>query len=130
MFLLDTNVCIDFIDARNEVTRRRIVGSLPRGLSVSSITAAELLVGARRSEDPKGDKEKVRQFLAIVPVHDFGMEAAQAYATIIERLGMHRRSFDRLIAAHALALGLTLVTNNEKHFADVPGLMVENWALR
>jgi tRNA(fMet)-specific endonuclease VapC len=40
---------------------------------------------------------------------------------------MRRSSFDRLIAAHALALGFVLVTNNEKHFIDVPGLRVENW---
>jgi tRNA(fMet)-specific endonuclease VapC len=129
MYLLDTNVCIDFIDARNEAVRQRIVGRVPDGLSVSSITAAELLVGAKNSEDPKGDKEKAQRFLSIVRSLDFNLEAANAYVRIVEQLGVHRRSFDRLIAAHALALGLTLVTNNQKHFADVPGLKVENWTV-
>jgi tRNA(fMet)-specific endonuclease VapC len=43
-------------------------------------------------------------------------------------LAMKRTNFDRLIAAHALSLGLVLVTSNSRHFADVPGLKVENWA--
>ena len=129
MYLLDTNVCIDFIDARNEAVRRRIVEQVSMGLSVSAITAAELLVGAKNSEDPKNDKEKVQRFLSIVRPRDFDLEAANAYVQVVEKLGIHRRSFDRLIAAHALSLGLTLVTNNEKDFADVPGLVVENWTL-
>lgn len=129
MYLLDTNVCIDFIDARNEAVRKRIVGQVAAGLSVSSITAAELLVGAKNSEDPKGDKEKTQRFLSIVRARDFDLDAANAYVEVVEKLGVHRRSFDRLIAAHALALGLTLVTNNQKHFADVPGLKVENWTV-
>ena len=129
MYLLDTNVCIDFIDARNELVRKRIVGQVANGLSVSSITAAELLVGAKNSEDPKGDKEKAQRFLSIVRALDFDLAAANAYVEVVEKLGIHRRSFDRLIGAHALALGLTLVTNNPKHFADVPGLKVENWTV-
>lgn len=60
---------------------------------------------------------------------DFDHLAAEHYAMLVQRVGVNRRSFDRLIAAHALALGAVLVTNNEKDFADVPGLMVENWAV-
>jgi tRNA(fMet)-specific endonuclease VapC len=60
-----------------------------------------------------------------VPVVPFDYAAARAYAAI----PFKRASYDHLIAAHALALGLTLVTDNEKHFADVPGLKVENWTV-
>jgi len=60
-----------------------------------------------------------------VPVLDFDLAAARAYAT----LSFRRASFDRLIAAHALSRGLIVVTDNERHFADVPGLIVENWTL-
>jgi tRNA(fMet)-specific endonuclease VapC len=58
-----------------------------------------------------------------MPVLPFDMAAARTYASIPFR----RASYDRLIAAHALSLGLTVVTENIKHFADVPGLKVENW---
>ena len=51
--------------------------------------------------------------------------AAEAYQLVPFRRGR----FDRLIAAHALALGLTVVTNNEEDFADIPGLAIENWTL-
>ncbi|HYZ49124.1 MAG TPA: PIN domain-containing protein, partial [Sphingomonas sp.] len=62
-------------------------------------------------------------FLASVEVFPFDAAAARTYA----RLPFRGGSFDRLIAAHALALGLVLVTNNERDFVDVPNLLVENW---
>jgi tRNA(fMet)-specific endonuclease VapC len=129
LYLLDTNICIDFIDARSTVVRERFGAQRGVQLSVSAITAGELLVGPKDSEDPEGDRDKIERFLRIVDVHDFDYVAADLYAQFVQRVGMKRRSFDRLIAAHALALGLTLVTNNAKHFADVPGLKVENWAV-
>lgn len=127
MYLLDTNICIDFVDGRSDTARDRIKDKWKAGLNISAITAGELLVGPRDSRDPEGDRERVERFLTVIGVRDFDSTAANAYAHLIKRVGMKRRSFDRLIAAHALALGLVLVTNNEKHFADVPGLMVENW---
>lgn len=129
MYLLDTNICIDFVDGRSDIARDRIKAKWKAGLNISAITAGELLVGPRESSDPEGDRERVERFLTVIGVRDFDSEAANAYADLIQRAGMKRRSFDRLIAAHALALGLVLVTNNEKHFADVPGLKVENWTV-
>lgn len=129
MFLLDTNICIDFIDGRSEIARDRIVEGWKAGLNISAITAGELLVGPKDSDDPEADRARVENFLTVIGVRDFDSVAASAYADLVQRVGMKRRSFDRLIAAHALALGLVLVTNNEKHFADVPGLRVENWTI-
>jgi tRNA(fMet)-specific endonuclease VapC len=129
VFLLDTNICIDFIDGRSANAQRRVRESFANGLHVSIITAGELLVGSKTSDDPEGDKIKVERFLSIMSVHDFDRKAADLYAEIAQTIGVKRVSFDRLIAAHALALGLTLVTNNQKHFADVPGLRVENWTV-
>lgn len=129
MYLLDTNICIDFVDGRSDVAQGKVAGNLKAGLAVSSITAAELMVGAKESDDPEGDQEKIERFLTIVDLIDFDRAAADAYADLVRRAGMKRRSFDRLIAAHALSLGLVLVTNNSKHFADVPGLRVENWTV-
>jgi tRNA(fMet)-specific endonuclease VapC len=129
LYLLDTNICIDFIDARSSVVRERFDAQRGVQLSVSAITAGELLIGPKESEDPEGDRDKIERFLRIVEVREFDYVAADLYAQLVQRVGMKRRSFDRLIAAHALALGLTLVTNNQKHFSDVPGLRVENWTV-
>lgn len=129
MYLLDTNICIDFVDGRNENARRRVRQSFPKGLAISSITAGELLVGVRGSTEPEKDMQRIEKFIRVVRCHDFDEAAARAYAIIARQIGMQRRSFDRLIAAHALALGLILVTNNAKHFSEVPGLNVENWTL-
>jgi len=52
-----------------------------------------------------------------------------AFIAAIPLLPFKRARFDRLLAAHALSIGAIVVTNNEEDFADVPGLMVENWAL-
>ena len=129
MFLLDTNICIDFIDGRSANAQRRVREHFAKGLHASVITVGELLVGSKTSDDPEGDKVKVERFLSIITVHDFDRKAADVYADIVQTIGVKRTSFDRLIAAHALALGMTLVTNNQKHFADVPGLVVENWTV-
>ena len=129
MYLLDTNICIDFVDGRSDIARQRVKDNFKSGLYVSAITAAELLVGPRESNDPEGDREKAERFLSIVTNMDFDHLAAEHYAMLVQRVGVNRRSFDRLIAAHALALGAVLVTNNEKHFADVSGLKVENWTV-
>ena len=129
MYLLDTNICIDYVDGRSDAARGKVRANFRRGLAISSITAAELLVGARETDDPAGDAKRIERFVSVVKCHDFDASAAREYARIARTIGVRRKSFDRLIAAHALALGLVLVTSNEKHFADVPGLRLENWAM-
>lgn len=127
MYLLDTNICIDFLDGRSDVAKRRVEQEFRNGLGISSITAGELLVGARESDDPVEDARRIEAFVQVMRCHDFDEAAARSYAQIAKAVGVKRKSFDRLIAAHALALGHVLVTNNAKYFADVPGLKVENW---
>jgi tRNA(fMet)-specific endonuclease VapC len=129
LYLLDTNICIDFVDGRNERARQRIRAARAGGLRVSTITAGELLVGAKVSDDPERDRERAERFLGLMILVDFDRRAAEAYGDLARTVGVKRKSFDRLIAAHALALGLTVVTNNESDFSDVPGLRVENWTL-
>ncbi len=127
MYLLDTNVCIDFALARSDALRDRIRDGFSRGLAISTVTLAELRVGARhRDADPEDDK-RLDKLVRVLTVHDFDAAAAETYGRIARRIGIRRRSFDRLIAAHAVSLGLTLVTRDEADFADVPGLKVENW---
>lgn len=127
MYLLDTNVCIDFALARSDVLRDRIRDAFSQGLSISAVTLAELRVGARhRGADPE-DERRLDKMVRVLALRDFDGAAAEAYGRIARRIGVKRRSFDRLIAAHAVSLGLILVTRNEADFADVPGLKVENW---
>jgi tRNA(fMet)-specific endonuclease VapC len=129
MYLLDTHICIDYVDGRSPVARRRFEESFRKGLAISSITASELLLGARESKDPVADAKRIDRFISVVRCHDYDTDAAREYALVARTVGVNRKSFDRLIAAHALALGLVLVTSNVKHFADVPGLKLENWAV-
>lgn len=127
MYLLDTNACLDFTLARSDRLRVRVRAQNGLGMAISSITLAELRFGARRPEGDPADEERLDVFVGVLTVHPFDHAAAEAYGALSGRIAVRRNSFDRLIAAHALALGLILVTNNERDFADVPGLRVENW---
>lgn len=126
--MLDTNACIDFLDARSEKVMRRIDAEFGQ-LAVSTITIAELKVGNKTSTDLEADRRRLAVFVAGVVVVPFDERAAAVYGDVVRDIGVKRKSFDRLIGVQALAQGLTLVTSNGKDFADVPGLKVENWAV-
>lgn len=128
MFLLDTNACIDFLDGRSKLLESRVDEHFGN-LWVSTISVAELMIGSKKSQDPRRDAERLDEFIAGLEVADFNLDAARRYGGIIRKIGVRRKSFDRLIGVQALALGLTLVTRNGKDFADVPGLKVENWVV-
>lgn len=89
----------------------------------STVAIAEVLYGSVKAKPPPIDQ--LEAFLGEVSALDFDLAAARAYAT----LPFRRASYNRLIAAHALSRGLIVVTDNTKHFADVPGLRVENWTV-
>lgn len=126
-FLLDTNACIDFSLARSDLLRDRLEHAFDAGLAISAITLAELRVGAKLSAADGRDERLLDILVRSVAVLEFDADAAEHYGTIVRQVGVRRRGFDRLIAAHARSRDLTLVTNNERDFADVPGLRVENW---
>ncbi len=122
-FLLDSNILIAIgLDANDRVIAR--VGNCDAGdLVTSAIAYAEVVHGSEHGKPPP--IERLNVLTEEIPVLPFDASAAHAYAS----LPFERHSYDRLIAAHALALGLTVITDNEKHFADVPGLKVENWTI-
>ena len=126
MFLLDTNACIDFLDGRSEKLLARMDEHFEH-LSVSSISVGELMAGSKHSENPKRDAERINIFVAGLNIVDFDLACARRYGAVVKQIGVRRKSFDRLIGVQALELGLTLITRNERDFADVPGLKVENW---
>lgn len=120
-FLFDSNIIIMTVMAMNEALRRRIADCDEGDIVTSAVAYAEVAYGAVRGKPPRLDQLKA--FVEEAPVLDFDLKAAHAYTT----LPFRRASFDRLIAAHALSHGLTLVTDNEADFADIPDLNVENW---
>jgi tRNA(fMet)-specific endonuclease VapC len=122
-YMLDSNVVIAVSLANGAAIRRRMAEQDDGDFIMSSIAYAEVVHGSVRGKPPPF--VGLEALIEEVPVLPFDYAAARAYATIPFR----RASYDYLIAAHALALGLTLVTDNVKHFVDVPGLKVENWTV-
>lgn len=122
-FLIDSNICIYLLDGSSPEARARFEALEPRAVATSAIVYAEVMLGVA-STRPEGERAAARLF-DLVTVLPFDRAAASIY----RHLRFRRGSFDRLIAAHALALDLTLITNNEGDFADIPGLRTENWTL-
>ena len=108
--------------------RDRIRTNFARGLSISTITLGELRDGARHKGAEPADEERLDNFVRLLTLRDFDAEAADTYGRIAREIGVRRRSFDRLIAAHAVSLGLTLISRNGTDFSNVPGLKIENWS--
>ncbi|MFA6560428.1 MAG: type II toxin-antitoxin system VapC family toxin [Verrucomicrobiia bacterium] len=128
-YLLDTNVCIDFLraEAPAALSLKRAALELS---AISSVTLAELEVGAAKSERPAEHRQRVEEFLVYVTVLDFDAAAARHYGEIrvhLERKGTPIGPLDTLIAAHARSLGATLVTANLNEFKRVPGLKCVAW---
>ncbi len=122
-YLLDSNVLITLALDADEAVMVRASKCDAEDMVTSAIAFAEVAHGSERGKPPPLDRLAI--LAEEIPVLAFDEAAARAYAAI----SFKRASYDRLIAAHALSLGLIVVTHNEKHFADVPGLAVENWAL-
>ena len=130
MILLDTNICIYILKQKPlsvlQEFKRYDVGQI----GVSSITYAELSHGVYKSQYEKKNKEKLNHFIAPIEILQFGEKAADIYGiikTALEKKGKIIGNNDLLIAAHALSLNSTLVTNNKAEFQRVKGLRIENW---
>ena len=128
-YLFDTNICIYVINARPpqvlERFRREAVGDI----GISAITAAELAYGVAKSGSAR-NRSALEKFLAPLDIAPFDGEAFWRYGAIrasLERRGQPIGSLDTLIAAHALALDVALVTNNASEFSRVEGLRIDNW---
>jgi tRNA(fMet)-specific endonuclease VapC len=120
-YLLDANVIIHLLVDEFPKLTARVLSCDAGSLATSAIVFGEVALGTERGRLPR--MEALDALLEEVTLLPFDEAAARAYA----RLPFRRASFDRLIAAHAISAGLTLVTSNTRDFADVPGLVVENW---
>jgi len=134
IYLLDTNVVAAVLRERPFEVYSRFVRALltPGAMGISTITLFELWYGVARSERPREGAERLRLFVAgavaIVPFEAEDAAIAGELRRTLERAGTPIGNYDVLIAAHALRLGLTLVTANTAEFARVPGLAWEDWA--
>jgi tRNA(fMet)-specific endonuclease VapC len=129
LYMLDTNICI-YIAKRHPQSLLHRFQRLEQGQAVmSAVTHAELRAGIEIQVANRAHDEKVLGLIVSrVPVVPFDEEASIVYGRLRAAVPDRRRdALDRLIAAHALSMGATLVTNNETDFKDYPGLMVENW---
>ena len=130
-YLLDTNICIYIRNKRPEQVLRRFRTLRPGEAALSVITYGELLYGASKSAQRVAALERLHELVNLLPALSLPESAAEAYGTIrakLEAKGEMIGNNDLWIAAHAMAAGLTLVTNNEKEFRRVRGLKVQNWA--
>ena len=130
-YMLDTNICIYVMKKKPENVLRRFREVLDGGICISSITLAELEYGMKHSSDPVRNEQALLRFLAPLSVLPFGAAAASEYGEVrayLQSRGTPIGPLDMLIAAHARAEGMTLVTNNMREFERVPELDLENWA--
>jgi tRNA(fMet)-specific endonuclease VapC len=128
--MLDTNICIAVIRGRASRVFDRLKQQRVDDVAISSITLAEMHYGVARSARPEQNALLLAKFCAPLAILPFDSQSAEAYGGVraaLEKKGKPIGALDTLIAAHALSLGMTLITNNEREFRRVDGLRIENW---
>jgi len=133
-YLLDTNICIFLLNQRGgfENIVRHMDGMSREDIGISAITVAELDFGIAASKKQNENHKRLERFLLDFEVIEFNRTAAAAYGPLrssLQALGTPIGPMDFLIAAHALALKATLVTNNTREFQRVPCLLLEDWSI-
>ena len=130
-YMLDTNICIYAMKKKPEMVLQRLRAELDNGICISSITLAELEYGMKHSSSPAKNEQALLRFLTPLSILPFGPAAASEYGEIrayLQSQGTLIGPLDMLIAGHARAEKMILVTNNIREFERVPGLELENWA--
>lgn len=129
-YLLDTNICIYIAKRRPASVAERFAQSKPGAIGMSLITYGELRHGAEKSVRRDDALALLEQLTEFIPVLFPQAEVGERYGALradLERNGTPIGNNDLWIAAHALALGVTLVTNNTREFERVRDLRMENW---
>ncbi len=129
-YLLDTNICI-YIAKQKPIAVLEKFESLSVGeVAMSAITYGELLYGANKSQQKKQVLSQLKELSTYIPPMPLSTQVATHYGEArhsLEKKGHPIGNNDLWIAAHAMALGVVLVTNNEKEFRRIPTLSLENW---
>lgn len=127
-YMLDTNMCIYLMKNQPEAVSQRFAQYYVGDVVISAITLAELEFGVSICADPERERKNLAALIELIEVKSFDVSAARSYGPV-RKATREKKSdhLDKLIAAHAIALGATLVTNNERDFVAYPALIIENW---
>ena len=128
-YMLDTNICIHLMQGRPAHVAEKFAALALGDVVMSAITYAELRAGVeRRTYERDNLIHSLSLLTQNIPVLPFDENAGESYGRLFAVSPERRKnSLDRLIASHALARSLILVTNNEADFRNCPGLQIENW---
>ncbi len=132
-YMLDTNMCIYMMNKRVPRVLEEIKNHLDDDLYISSITLAELYYGIYRGDKDKIERnkralDKILELFIVLPFNELSVDTYGRIRADLKAKGQPIGELDFLIASHAKALDITLVTNNVREFERVPGLKIENWA--
>ncbi len=128
--MLDTNICIYIIKQQPAAVLKRFLEYKIGDIGISSITLSELRYGVAKSTHHEKNAKALDEFIIPLEVISFDEEAAHVYGVIraaLEKAGTPIGAMDMLIAAHAVSLGIPLVTNNTREFVRVPTLNIIDW---
>lgn len=129
-YMLDTNICIYTIKHKPPEVIKNFLKHNPDDMCISSITYAELMRGVEKSQAVERNRMALTLFLSALTILPFDYYAAEEYGKVhaeLERKGTPIGPMDMLIAGHARAEELVLVTNNTREFFRVENLEVEDW---
>lgn len=129
-YMLDTNIIIYTINNRPDHIRT-LFKQHEEQICISTVTLGELVFGAEHSKQVERNLSDIKAMTARLEVLPYENNAAYQFGQIraeLYRTGQPIGPYDMMIAGHARATGLILVTNNLKEFTRVPGLLLENWA--
>jgi tRNA(fMet)-specific endonuclease VapC len=128
--LLDTNICIYIIKQQPATVLKRFLEYQVGDIGISSITLSEMHHGVAKSTHREKNAKALDEFIIPLEVVSFDEEAALVYGdirTTLEKAGTPIGSMDMLIAAHAVSLGVSMVTNNTREFSRIHGLTILDW---
>ncbi len=128
-YLLDTNVCIYYLNDDNQQLVERILAVGPEPLAISTLSLAELHFGAARSARPEANRERIAAFVRELPTLSFDDDCAEQFGRIKASLvaaGQLIPDFGAAIAATAFVHG-RVVVSNDRHMKLIPGLPLEDW---
>lgn len=131
-YLLDTNVCVTFLNRHNPLLEQRYHAVPASDKVICSVVRAELLYGAFKSQRQPASVVFMESYLANYSNLDFDQDAAKAFGELradLERKGTPIGAYDLQIAAIAIINGLILVTHNTREFSRVSNLTLEDWEI-
>ena len=129
-YLLDTNVCIKYLNGSSESVKRHIKKLHPSEIVICSVVKSELFAGAYKSKNKEKTLDKLKIFFSPLKSLPFNDEVAEAYGKIraeLEKKGTPIGPYDLQIASIAILNNLILVTHNKREFRRVEGLDIEDW---